>query len=236
MMGHGCSTVKVIHRRPLQQSLPHEKKKRSAPPKKRSCDVVVVVVPRYAPHDVQSVMVPTGSSGHSLTRLGVCRILGSMLTVRFCADGILIKSWIRDHLVPVDASQFESKTGCPEISLIDYLERITQYSYISGESIIIGIWRILQIQRMWPTFPINLLTIHRLILVSLMISAKFFDDTFVNNAVYSKIGGIAKDELNRLEIEFLKCFNFSVGVTGDQYKEAYHQLIIKHQQNLTVPI
>ena len=38
---------------------------------------------------------------------------------------------------------------------------------------------------------------------SCLISAKFFDDEFYNNAFYAKLGGVPAWEMNALELEFL---------------------------------
>ena len=51
---------------------------------------------------------------------------------------------------------------------------------------------------------------HRILLISVVISIKYNEDVFYSNLFYSKIGGIKLQELNELEIEFLKLINFRV--------------------------
>jgi hypothetical protein len=54
--------------------------------------------------------------------------------------------------------------------------------------------------------------VRRLLLVSVMVAAKFLDDYFLSNLNYSQIGGISCQEVQMLEHEFLKliCFNLYV--------------------------
>lgn len=60
-----------------------------------------------------------------------------------------------------------------------------------------------------------------------MISAKFFDDQYYNNAYYAKVGGVPCKEMNSLEVEFLFLTNFSLFVTYDTYKQ-YHTELRNH--------
>ena len=60
-----------------------------------------------------------------------------------------------------------------------------------------------------------------------MISAKFFDDQYFNNAYYAKVGGVPCKEMNSLEVEFLFLTNFSLFVTYDTYKQ-YHTELRNH--------
>ena len=41
-----------------------------------------------------------------------------------------------------------------------------------------------------------------------MAAAKFYDDSFFNNELYARIGGVSVDELNALELEFVFLINF----------------------------
>lgn len=58
-----------------------------------------------------------------------------------------------------------------------------------------------------------------------MLGAKFFDDTYYNNAYYAKVGGVPCKEINSLEVEFLFLVNFSLHVTEDMYSRYYNELI-----------
>ncbi len=74
-------------------------------------------------------------------------------------------------------------------------------------------------------FMINSLNIHRIIITSVMLAAKFFDDQYFNNAFYAKVGGVPRQEMNSLELEFLFLVNFTLHVTPDVYQKYYNELI-----------
>nr|GEY49992.1 cyclin-P3-1 [Tanacetum cinerariifolium] len=47
------------------------------------------------------------------------------------------------------------------------------------------------------------LNVHRLLITSIMVAAKFIDEAFFNNAYYARVGGVTTAEMNRLEMKFL---------------------------------
>ena len=64
---------------------------------------------------------------------------------------------------------------------------------------------------------INSLTVHRLILTSLLVTHKYFTDFFYLNSDISKAGGVSLQELNQLEEEFLELIDFNLSVEGTEY-------------------
>lgn len=60
-----------------------------------------------------------------------------------------------------------------------------------------------------------------------MIAAKFFEDCFYKNDYYARVGGLATEELNLLEVEFLCAIHFSLLVPPEDYC-IYHNEIIRH--------
>lgn len=80
----------------------------------------------------------------------------------------------------------------------------------------------------------NSFTIHRVIITSVVLAIKFFDDAFYLNSHYARIGGIETEELNMLELEFLKNINFSLHVTCEDYQK-YHNELYLHVANGLCP-
>uniref|UniRef100_A0A6U3CVW3 Cyclin n=1 Tax=Lotharella globosa TaxID=91324 RepID=A0A6U3CVW3_9EUKA len=118
----------------------------------------------------------------------------------------------------------------PGITIRDYLERIAKYAACSGECFVLALVYIDRIIQSNPNFVVNSLNIHRLLITSVMISAKFFDDQYFNNAYYAKVGGVPCKEMNSLEVEFLFLTNFSLFVTYDTYKQ-YHTELRNHAKH-----
>lgn len=120
----------------------------------------------------------------------------------------------------------------PAISIRDYLNRIAKYASCSGECFVLALVYIDRIIQSNHAFVVNSLNIHRLLITSVMLAAKFFDDQYFNNAYYAKVGGVPCNEINTLEVEFLFMTNFSLFVDTNTYRQYYNELC-NHAQNGT---
>ena len=67
---------------------------------------------------------------------------------------------------------------------------------------------------------INNKSVHRLMLVAIIVAQKFFNDKFYGNNTFSKIGGVSIPELNLLEQHFLGLLDFDNNVSSEQYEAA----------------
>ncbi|RRT80203.1 hypothetical protein B296_00017607 [Ensete ventricosum] len=100
----------------------------------------------------------------------------------------------------------------PTLSIKRYMERIFKYSKCSPSCFVLAyiyIERFLQ----QPNIRLTSLNVHRLLIASVVVAAKFIDDAFFSNAYYAKVGGISTLEMNRLEINFLFSVDFRLQVT-----------------------
>ncbi|KAG7349452.1 cyclin [Nitzschia inconspicua] len=117
----------------------------------------------------------------------------------------------------------------PGIGIEAYLERIHKYACCSNECFILALIYIDRlIQR--NNFLLTELNVHRVVITSILLAAKFFDDAYYNNAYYSKVGGVMVSELNGLEVDFLFRINFSLHVQPDVF-EKYKAELIAHSIN-----
>jgi len=117
----------------------------------------------------------------------------------------------------------------PPISIQDYLDRIAKYSCCSEECFVLALIYIDRLIQCNPDFLVNSLNVHRIIITSVMLAAKFFDDHYYNNAYYGKVGGVSNSEVNSLEIEFLFMVNFNLFVATEEYN-VYNQRLMTHSQ------
>ncbi|KAL7598741.1 cyclin-P3-1 isoform X1 [Lactuca sativa] len=110
----------------------------------------------------------------------------------------------------------------PTLSIKEYIDRIFKYSSCSPSCFVVAQ---VYIDRFIHCGNVNLtsLSVHRLLITSVMLAAKFIDDAFYNNAYYAKVGGVTTAELNRLEMKFLFGLDFrlhvSVGTFGKYCSE-----------------
>lgn len=92
----------------------------------------------------------------------------------------------------------------PEISIYAYIKRLVDYAHVSSLALVHGIIYLSWLKKMRPRFHISRLTIHRVLLVAILVATKYCDDVFEGNQLFARIGGLnSVQELNRLEVIFL---------------------------------
>lgn len=62
------------------------------------------------------------------------------------------------------------------------------------------------------------LTWFRLILASVLITSKFYNDIFYGNHFVAYVGGVQLEEMNLLELEFLQYIDWSLFVDAPEYE------------------
>ncbi|KAK4572472.1 hypothetical protein RGQ29_030778 [Quercus rubra] len=105
----------------------------------------------------------------------------------------------------------------PTISIQSYLERIFKYANCSPSCFIVAYVYLDRFTQKQPLLPINSFNVHRLLITSVLVSAKFMDDMYYNNAYYAKVGGISTTEMNLLEVDFLFGLGFQLNVTPNTF-------------------
>ncbi|KAI8086834.1 cyclin-domain-containing protein [Gilbertella persicaria] len=124
-------------------------------------------------------------------------------------------------------THFHSRT-VPNISVYAYLTRILRFASFSNEvllSLLIYFDRIAELRK--TKYAVNSLTVHRLLITSIVVASKFTSDVFYPNARYAKVGGIPLGELNQLELEFLFLCNFDLHVKLEDM-QAYGDQLLMH--------
>merc|ERR1719186_2324336 len=120
-------------------------------------------------------------------------------------------------------------TRAPQITIKSYLHRIAKFSNCSEECFVLALVYIDRLIRKNENFMVNSLNVHRLMITSIMLGAKFFDDQYFNNAYFGKVGGVSRKEINLLEIEFLFMINFNLYVETEMY-DTYNKRLMSHAQ------
>ncbi|XP_021911274.1 cyclin-U3-1 [Carica papaya] len=111
----------------------------------------------------------------------------------------------------------------PTISIQQYVDRIFKYSGCSPSCFVVAQ---IYVDRFLQQTDVHLtsLNIHRLLITSVMLAAKVFDDAFFNNAYYARVGGVTTAELNRLEMTFLFSLDFRLQVNVRTFQRYCCQL------------
>ncbi|KAE9617914.1 hypothetical protein Lal_00037926 [Lupinus albus] len=123
----------------------------------------------------------------------------------------------QQQLINQKISVFHGLTR-PTITIQSYLERIFKYANCSPSCFIVAYVYLDRFTQMQPSFPINSFNVHRLLITSVMVAAKFMDDIYYNNAYYAKVGGITTIEMNFLEVDFLFGLGFHLNVTPNNFQ------------------
>jgi len=122
----------------------------------------------------------------------------------------------------------------PNVPIKAYLERIVKYSPCTSETYILALIYIDRIIQKRSDFFITSLNVHRLLITSVLVASKYFDDVFYNNAHYSRVGGITGREMNALELEFLRLIDFNLNVSLEVF-HCYSTELSKHLPKNSVP-
>lgn len=136
-----------------------------------------------------------------------------------------------DHLIENEIKVFNA-SKVPKVKIEDYLKRIMDFSRCEENTVISALILIDTICEN-HCFLLSKLNYHRVLLVSIIISIKFHEDTCFSNQLYSKIGGISLTQLNVLEIEFLKLIGFNAYVKEKEFN-GYFLYIQKQITELTI--
>ncbi|XP_022758225.1 cyclin-U3-1-like [Durio zibethinus] len=111
----------------------------------------------------------------------------------------------------------------PTISIQQYIDRIFKYAGCSPSCFLVAY---IYVDRFVQQTDVHLtsLNVHRLLITSVMIAAKFIDDACFNNAYYARVGGVSTAELNRLEMKFLFSLDFRLQVNVNTFQRYCSQL------------
>ena len=113
----------------------------------------------------------------------------------------------------------------PQISILDYLNRIKYYSQIENNTLICSL---LYIDKLCTSNEIVLteLNIHRILFTAILLSLKYNEDLIYKMDYYSKIAGVSLKELKNLEFEFVSKINFELYINEKDF-ENYRDYLIK---------
>merc|ERR1712226_600558 len=95
----------------------------------------------------------------------------------------------------------------PKIPLGEYCKRLEKYMGVSDEVYVIASLLITRMEGNGGTI-IMPLTMHRLLLTSVVVAAKTHQDVHASIEHYAQVGGITAKELAKLECEFLKAIGW----------------------------
>jgi len=123
--------------------------------------------------------------------------------------------------------------AAPAISVHDYIARIAKHFRCSDECFVLASVYLDRVAKQNPAFAVNKLSVHRLLLTSVVVAAKFFDDMFFTNAFYARVGGVSPGDLNEMEGQFLGLVQWRLHVLPEEYAQCCKRVLLvsRHERS-----
>lgn len=140
--------------------------------------------------------------------------------------GAVLALWVQESSSsarPQKVARFHSSRA-PPISIQDYIKRLRKFFQCSDECFVLALVYIDKVGKNNDAMMVCDVTVHRLLIIAVMLAAKFHDDKYYGNAYYAKVGGLCLREANLLEAVMLKALDWKLHVTAEQY-QLYHSLV-----------
>ncbi|KAG1672135.1 hypothetical protein FOA52_001723 [Chlamydomonas sp. UWO 241] len=112
----------------------------------------------------------------------------------------------------------------PAISLEAYLNRIAQFTKCSPACFVAAVAYIAALYQRDPGLAPCTLNVHRLLLVSLLLANKLYDDKRYSNSFWARVGGITLTEINALELKMMHLLEFRLLVSPELARRYLRQL------------
>eukprot|EP01060_Flectonema_neradi_P008930 TRINITY_DN1639_c3_g2_i1.p1 TRINITY_DN1639_c3_g2~~TRINITY_DN1639_c3_g2_i1.p1 ORF type:complete len:178 (+),score=20.73 TRINITY_DN1639_c3_g2_i1:59-592(+) len=116
----------------------------------------------------------------------------------------------------------------PQISLSDYYDRISKYCKVSEPCYVISLIYMDRLHSTNDEMRVTEHSVHRLLITSILLAAKFRDETYLTTEFYSQVAGVAETTLERLEKLFLTSLDYSLYVSRSEY-EHYAETIMRRE-------
>lgn len=107
-----------------------------------------------------------------------------------------------------------------DISVSSYLARLLRYTKCSSSAIIYAIIYLKRVEKGDSLLTVSAYSLHRLLITSIMIAAKFVDEAWYSNSYYARVAGVSTlQEMNRLEKEFLRALDYRTYVSQEEFEK-----------------
>mmetsp|Transcript_18434 Transcript_18434/g.25524 ORF Transcript_18434/g.25524 Transcript_18434/m.25524 type:complete len:215 (-) Transcript_18434:83-727(-) len=144
----------------------------------------------------------------------------------FKQNSIHLLSTVLSRLIEINDQAPESNlrttrfhsVSVPDIPLQKYLKRISRYTDCNVETLVCAVMYLLRVSRR-SEIMITSLSVHRLLITSIVIAMKYVEDECFTNRYMAKVGGVSLVELNRLEVSFLKKLDFSLHIAPENFEQ-----------------
>lgn len=124
-----------------------------------------------------------------------------------------------------------SSNSIPKISILEYLNRIVNYTKIENSTLITAIIYLDLVGQ--NEIYLTDYNIHTLLLICILIAIKMNEDSIYTNDYYAQVAGISLKKLNKIEHEFLNMNKFKLFVDKDLF-DKYQQYLSNFYLNTKI--
>lgn len=133
--------------------------------------------------------------------------------------------------LPIGAPSVFHALHAPCITPVEYLRRLTRYSFCSRSVFVVAFLYLQRVaHRASARLLLTSLSVHRLLLVAVLLATKMLDDVLYDNAHFAKVGGLELRDLNMLELNMLALLDFDLYVTPAAF-EAFETSVVRQVIN-----
>jgi hypothetical protein len=133
---------------------------------------------------------------------------------------------IKNNEIKYEENIYFIEKEIPEISIEKYLLRISKYINPSYSLFVILPYIMDKIiLNKDYNIKLNKYIIHYIIITSILIISKQYEDNIYNNKFYSQVGGISLKTLNKYEILALEIIDYDLSMSLDIYEKYKHHLL-----------
>jgi len=125
--------------------------------------------------------------------------------------------------MPPRSRHFRSSINKVPFSVEAYVKRILHYAPCERETFLAALVYMDRLSRDCG-FVFNSLNIHRSLITSLLIAAKYLEENPMDNVYFATVGCVTPKELMEMELTFLGLLDYNVAVTEVEYS-LYSSLI-----------
>lgn len=112
----------------------------------------------------------------------------------------------------------------PDISVAAYVSRLSQYAFSSTACLLSAYLYVKRAAAADRSLMPTSLSIHRLLITALVISAKYLDDLTYSMGYYAKVGGLPAKELVYLELRMLSLLDFKLHISPSDFHTLEREL------------
>jgi len=117
----------------------------------------------------------------------------------------------------------------PDISIPAYLERIAWFLECPKACFVLALEYIHRLAQYKQGVVVNYNSVHQLVIICVMVAAKFIDDKIFKNTVYARVGGLSARSLSALEVKLLFFLGFDLHVVPERYNERYKDMLMHNK-------